>query len=132
MAREFAEKAVKDKQYDKAWGLYNEQKILYMQHANDVSFTAKQALSLDGTVHEALANIMRLEGKHQDALVHIVYWLLTNSDWPINRHQQKFQSYFNRCKFKNTTLAEAREVISSQCKLPDFRLAKSIVSEWID
>ena len=127
-----AKAAVKENQYDEAWGLYHEQKSFYMQHANCCGFTARQALALDASVHEDLANIMRLEQKNNDALVHIVYWVLTGADSPIKRHQQKLQSYFNRCKFKNTTLAEAQEELSSQEALPEFTLSKSVVSGWVD
>jgi hypothetical protein len=126
-----AKAAVKAKQYDEAWGLYHGQKSFYMKHANRSGFTAKQALALDASVHEEMANILRLESKHEDALVHIVYWILAGVDRPIKRHQQKLQSYFNRCKFENTTLSDAEKVIDAQTKLPEFTLAKAIVSEWV-
>lgn len=126
-----AKAAVKDKQYDKAWGLYHEQKSFYMQHANRSGFTANQVLAFDASVHENMANILRLEKKHEDALVNIVYWVLAGVDRPIKRHQQKLKSYFNRCKFKNTELTEAERIIASNTKLPEFTLAKSIVSEWL-
>jgi hypothetical protein len=126
-----AKAAVKDKQYDKAWALYQEQKSFYMQHANRSGFTANQALALDASVHEDMANILRLENKHEDALVHIVYCILAGTDRPIKRHQQKLKSYFNRCKLKNTDLSEAERIIASNTKLPEFTLARSIVSEWL-
>lgn len=126
-----AKAAVKSKEYDKAWGLYQEQKSLYMHHANRSRFTAIQALALDASVHEDMANILRLESKHEDALVNIVYWVLAGVDRPIKRHQQKLKSYFNRCKLKNTELTEAERIIASNTKLPEFTLARSIVSEWM-
>lgn len=126
-----AKAAVKAKKYDEAWGFYHEQKSFYMQHANRTGFTAKQALALDASVHEDMANILRLESKHKDALVNIVYWVLAGSDRPIKRHQQKLQSYFNRCKFNNTNLAEAAKRIEEQNILPEYTLARSIVSEWV-
>lgn len=126
-----AKAAVKSKQHDEAWGLYHEQKSFYMQHANRSNFTAKQALALDASVHEEMANILKLEGKHEDALAHIVYWVLAGVERPIKRHQQKLQSYFNRCEFKNTTLSDATKIINAQTKLPQFALARSIVSEWV-
>ena len=52
-----AKAAVKDKQYDKAWGFYHEQKSFYMQHANRSGFTAKQALALDASVHEDILRV---------------------------------------------------------------------------
>lgn len=126
-----AKAAIKDKQYDKAWGLYQEQKSFYMQHANRSEFTTNQALALDASVHEDMANILRLENKHEDALVNIVYWVLAGAGRPIKRHQQKLKSYFNRCKLKNTELSEVEKIIASNTKLPEFTLARSIVSEWV-
>ncbi|WP_191593932.1 hypothetical protein [Marinomonas colpomeniae] len=126
-----AKAAVKNKEYDKAWGHYQEQKSFYMQHANRSGFTANQALALDASVHEDMANILRLEDKHEDAFVSIVYWILAGADRPIKRHQQKLKSYFNRCKLKNTELSEAERIIASNTKLPEFTLARSIVSEWV-
>lgn len=126
-----AKAAVKDKQYDKGWALYQEQKSFYMRHANRSGFTASQALALDASVHEDMANILRLENKHEDALAHIVYFVLAGADRPIKRHQQKLKSYFNRCKLKNTDLSEAERIIASNTKLPEFTLARHIVSEWV-
>ncbi|WP_054200778.1 hypothetical protein [Pseudoalteromonas undina] len=126
-----AKAAVKEMQYDKAWGFYQEQKSFYMQHANRSGFTANQVLALDASVHEDMANILRLENKHEVALVNIVYWILAGVDRPIKRHQQKLKSYFNRCKLKNTELPEAERIIATNKKLPEFTLAKSIVSEWV-
>lgn len=126
-----AKAAVKSKQYDEAWRFYHDQKSFYMQHANRYGHTAKQVLALDASVHEEMANILRLENKHEDALVYIVYWVLAGVDRPIKRHQQKLQSYFNRCKFQNTQLAGAEKIIASNAKLPEFTLARSIVTEWV-
>ena len=126
-----AKDAAKAKKYDKAWGLYHDQKSFYMQHANRCGFTPIQTLALDATVHEEMANILRLEGKHHDALANILYWVLAGANRPIKRHKQKFQAYFNRCKFEKTTLAEAESEIANQSALPEYTLAQSITSNWI-
>lgn len=68
-----AKDAKRTKEYDKAWGLYHEQKMLYMQHANRSDFTNRQVLALDSQVHEDLANILRVEKKNDNALTHILY-----------------------------------------------------------
>ncbi len=127
-----AKAAVKAEKYDEAWRLYHEQKSYYMQNANRLGSSRKQILALDSNVHEELANILRLEGKHNDALANIVYWVLAGKDRPIKRHKQKFQSYFNRCKLKNTTLADAEKAVDSEKRLPEFTTAKSLVSKWVD
>ena len=125
-----AKDAVKARKYNDAWRFYNDQKLLYMRHANRSGFTPEQTLALDSTVHEKMADIRRLEGKHTDALIDIVYWVLAGSKRPINRHSQKLQAYFNRCKFENTSLADAQVELANQKALPEFTLAKSIVSNW--
>ncbi|EJG0692348.1 hypothetical protein C4G81_RS22265 [Vibrio parahaemolyticus] len=127
-----AKKAMKLKNFDEAWGLFHEQKSLYIQHANRSGFTANQTLALDATVHEEMANILRQEGKHNDALVHIVYWVLAGSERPIKRHDQKLQAYFNRCKFQKVSFELAKENMA-KLKMPvSFLDAKSIVSDWVD
>ncbi|RZF84367.1 hypothetical protein EXT46_03360 [Pseudoalteromonas sp. CO325X] len=127
-----AKKAMKLKNFDEAWGLFHEQKSLYIQHANRSGFTANQALALDATVHEEMANILRQEGKHNDALVHIVYWVLAGSERRIKRHDQKLQAYFNRCKFQKVPFELAKENMA-KLKMPvSFLDAKSIVSDWVD
>ena len=125
-----AKAAVQAKQHDTAWGFYHEQKNFYMQHANRCGFTARQALALDSQVHEDLANILRIEGKSYDALIHILYWVLANNDKPIKRHQQKLSAYFGRCKFKNTSLNEVISFSSTHATEHTFFLAQSKVAEW--
>lgn len=122
--------AVHAKQHDVAWGLYHEQKSFYMQHAICYGFTAHQALALDSQVHEDLANILRIEGKNYDALVHILYWVLANNDKPIKRHQQKLSTYFGRCKFNNTSLNEAIPFASIHSTQHPLFFAQSKVAEW--
>lgn len=126
-----AKDAVKAKKYDEAWGLYHKQKELYMKHANRSGFTPMQVLALDASVHENLANILRLEGKHKDALANIVYWVIAGSERPIKRHKQKLQAYFNRCDFKNTSLEDAEKTLATISELPQYTLARSIVSGWV-
>lgn len=126
-----AKDAVKAKEFDKAWGLFHEQKSFYGQHAKRCGFTARQLLALDSSVHEEMANVLRIEGKHHDAIINIVYWVLAGGERPIKRHEQKFKAYFNRCKFERTTLEQAIKEISDQKKLPEYTLAQSIVSSWV-
>lgn len=125
-----AKAAVNAKEYDKAWGLYHQQKELYMQHANRSGFTKRQVLALDSQVHENLANILRIEKKNEDALAHILYWVIANNDRPIKRHQQKLAAYFNRCKFENTSIDEAIRFSVSNLKSTDYLTAQSEVAKW--
>lgn len=111
-AKSEAKQAVKERDFDKAWGLFHEQKEYYVKHANRIGFIARDALSLDSTVHEDLANILRVGGKHHDAFFNILYWVIASRHRPIKRHEQKLKAYFNRCKFKNTTIEDVCDYIA--------------------
>lgn len=107
-----AKSAIKAKEFDTAWKLLHEQKHNYMAHAQVMRFDKAQTLSLDGTVHEDLANILRLEKKHKDALVHIVYWAVSGTSL-TKSHISKLTAYFNRCKFEETCLSSLIEYYES-------------------
>ncbi|WP_217525245.1 hypothetical protein [Vibrio metschnikovii] len=127
-----AKAAIKLNKFDEAWRLFHEQKSLYVQHVNQSGFTPNQALALDATVHEDMANLLRLEGRHKDALVNIVYWVLAGSERPIKRHDQKLRSYFNRCKFQNVSFELAKEQIRKLDMPVSLIDAKAIVSHWVE
>lgn len=84
-AKHAARAAVKAGQHDRAWGLLHEQKECYLKHAQKMGFDAEQVMRMDGSVSEDFANILRLEKKHTQALVYILYWIVTSSV-PIKRH----------------------------------------------
>lgn len=125
-----ANAAVKNKEFDKAWGFYHEQKLLYMQHADRSGFTMQQVFALDSQVHENLANILRIESKHDDALVSILYWIIANNDKPIKRHQQKLTAYFNRCKLGNTSIEDAMVFSTTNMASLDYSSIQLKVAEW--
>lgn len=122
-----AKEAMKGKKYGMAWGYLHEQKNYYIQHARRERFTAQQILALDASVHETLADILRIEGHHKQALTNIVYWVIASSHRPIKRHDQKLKSYFNRCKFNKSSLADLKYLICKSTPLSDFRIAEEIV-----
>jgi len=130
-ARYRALEHIKNKEFDEAWKALNEQKEHYLNHAKKNGFTKLQTLALDASAHEDMANILRLEKKHNDALVNILYWVRTSNNRSIQRHENKLRAYFNRCKYKNTNLDEAIQF--SKCTRTDFdlRIAQLKVNEWI-
>lgn len=123
--------AVKSGKLDKAWKHFHKQKSFYSRHSKIGNFTKKQALALDSQVHENMANILRLKKNNHDALTHILYWVIANSDDRIKRHDQKLKAYFNRCKFINTSLDEAVSYSKSKVSPPEISKAQSKVKEWI-
>ena len=126
-----AKVAIKNKLFDEAWKLLQEQKIVYMKHANSAGFTAKQVLALDATVHVDLANILRMEGKHTEALIHIVYWVANNYDNMTKTQEQKLTAYLNRSNLKLTSIEEAKIAISFLAENPEYVDAQELVSIWL-
>lgn len=126
-----AKVAIKNKLFDEAWKLLQKQKVSYMKHANYVGFTAKQVLALDATVHVDLANILRMENKHTEALIHIVYWVANNYDNMTKTQEQKLTAYFNRSNLKLTSIEEAKIAISFLAESPEYVNAQELVSIWV-
>ncbi len=121
--------AIKAKKYDKAWGLLHDVKTNYLQHANRSEFSTRDTIRLDATVHEHFANILRIEAKHRDAFVHILYWIAANDRMTKNQ-QNKLSSYFNRAKFQNVDKLEIIQLIESQHPIPDYREIQTAVRGW--
>ena len=114
-----AKEAIKNKEYDKAWSLLHEVKHCYSKHAKNMKFTAQQTLNLDASVHIDLANILRLEKKHKDAFIHIIYSMSTSDE--INASvNKKLAAYFNRLKLTNSTIEDVQEYINQIKPVPDF------------
>lgn len=96
--KRLAKLAIKEKRLDDAWGHLNNQKIYYMQHANKARFSLLDTLVLDSSPHEDMANILRVEGKHLDALQHLSYVYMTNfkAKRPLTTLEKKLSTYHKR------------------------------------
>lgn len=126
-----AKEAAKAGEFDKAWGLFHEQKQLYLCHAQSQGWSARHTLALDASIHEDLANILRLEKRHKDALADIVYWVAANRHRPIKKHADKLRTYFNRCKLKNTTLEDVEAYLSRRKGHASYTAIQKQVRRWI-
>lgn len=124
-----ARAAVAAGQYDVAWRLYHEMKEHYLRHAARFKFTRAQTLALESRVSLPMANILRLEGKHHDALVHILYWVAADST-TSKAHVQKLSAYLNRCKLNDVTLEVVQRFIESVRPLPNFVQIRDAVAAW--
>ena len=122
-----AKAAVKEHRFDDAWRLYHEQKSLYMQHAKACQFTGRQTLALDASVSEQLANILRIEKKHDDALAHILYCALTSRS--TKALQNKLPIYFKRCCFQHAQFDAVGAMTQSQITWT-FNKIKDRVRQW--
>jgi len=118
--------AIKDKKYNQAWKMFNQQKQCLINHANEQKFNKQQTLSIDASVSENLANILRLEGKHNDALIHIIYWVSTSAK-RTKAQNGKLNSYFNRAKLTGIALSQIEDFISEG---PDFRSIRDQLQKW--
>lgn len=125
MARE----AIRQQEFDLAWKLFHEQKDLLMQHANREEWEPKYVYQLDGSVSQDLANILRLEGKHTQALVHIIYWVATSLR-ATQAETRKVGTYFRRARLKNATIEDVEDLIERNRIHPDFRAIQSQVQGW--
>jgi len=130
-AKHAALRAVKAGDFDRAWGLFHEQKDQYARHAARTGFSAKQILALDGTVSEDLANVLRLECKHRQALVHITYWVAT-SPRRTKTQTSKLRAYFNRAKLAGVSLSDLETFIASLGSLPEFRRIQEQMRAWFE
>ncbi len=134
-SKKAANLAIKERRFDDAWRHLHEQQSAWLQHANAERYTKAQTLSLLASVHFDMANILRLEKRHDEALAHILYALA--SDQPSNTSDimgykdKKLGPYFRRCKFGlHINEDTAKESIVTLGKDLDFRLAQEIVYEW--
>lgn len=121
--------AIKAKDFDTAWKHLHEQKGFYLQHANRVGFTPQQTVALDATVEENMANILRMEGKHQEAFVHILYWVTSSSGITKNK-EKKLLAYYRRAKFPEIGLMDVHQFIEDNSPMPDYREIQNAVKVW--
>lgn len=129
VARSEAKAAIVEGRFDDAWRKYHEEKQHFLNHAGRCNFTPEQTLALDGTVSKSLANVLRIEKRHRDAFVHIVYWV-ASSEIETKEQGQKLRAYFNRCKYQHRSLNDVRALIDQLRPLPDFRAIQETFAAW--
>jgi len=111
---------IKEKRFDDAWRVLHQKKQLLMLHSNQYGCTKQQAIAIDGAVHEHLANILRLEGRHDEALIHCVYWIKSSADHHITTSQlKKLPAYLNRSSVNK----DAHQSITDYATNPNDGLA---------
>lgn len=115
--------------FDGAWRHYHEQKAHYLNHANKSEFTPAQAIALEGSVHRNLANLLRIEGRHLEALVHFLYYYAT-SPKRTKTDEKQIEAYYNRSKIKAVNVDQVRSFAQNLGPIPNFRLIQSTCSQW--
>jgi hypothetical protein len=101
--KHLAKQAIKEERFDDAWRYLHEQKMYYQKHANANNWEYLDFLVLDSVAHEDMANILRIEGKHGNALSNISYTYKTayTANRPIITLEKKLKAYYNRAYKKN-------------------------------
>ena len=123
-----AKVATANKDFDGAWRFYHEQKSLYLKHASRSEFTRAQTIALDGSVHRNLANLLRLENRHLEALVHFLYCYAT-SPRRTKTDEKQISAYVNRAKLTVGT-NEVKDFVATLGTHPDFRTIQSTCARW--
>lgn len=96
--KQAAKTAIKEKRFDDAWRHLNNQKEYYLRHASRMGFSKTDTLVIDSSPHEDMANILRLEGKHKNALSNMSYTYKAayTASRPIITLEKKLEAYYNR------------------------------------
>ncbi|WP_180175862.1 hypothetical protein [Acinetobacter sp. YH12025] len=100
--KQAAKIAIRERRFDDAWRHLSNQKILYLKHAHRERFSAMHTLVIDSSPHEDMANILRIEGKHGNALSNISYTYKAayTANRPTITLERKLEAYYNRA-YKN-------------------------------
>lgn len=130
IAKKAIKACIKEGKHDEAWSLLHSQQTDYLYHASAHGFTAEQIIALTGTVQEQFANILRIEKKHHQALVHIIYWVATAGERPTKAQASKLSAYFKRCKFEGVMFETVQDFTKGQSPLPDILAIQQIVETW--
>jgi hypothetical protein len=112
-----------------AWRLYLEAKDHYLSHATQCNYSRTQLIDLDSSMSAPLAEVLRREGRHFDALSHIVYWA-AGTENPMKMHDQRVASFFKQCKFRNATLEDVLSLVSVSRLDPDFVKIRDAIGAW--
>jgi hypothetical protein len=131
MEQDKARAAMKEKEYNKAWQCFDQQRMFFLKHAEKFKWNVHDSIRLSGSVHENFANIFRLENKHPDALVNFIYSLSTDGSMTPNK-EKKMIAYFNRLKLKNTASQEVSTYVQSlNYRIPMSEI-KNQVKKWVE
>jgi hypothetical protein len=122
--------AVKEKEFDIAWWIYNNVKALYLEHAAKCKFDNKAVIGIDSGTSREMANVLRLEGKHQQALVHVLYWQLGESRPQVKRDVKKLKAYYNRSKLAAISFDQMIEWMDSYQGLANYSTIQAKVGFW--
>ena len=121
--------AIKAGQHDQAWRLLHEKQELYTKHAQQFNFSKLDTLTILTGIQGGFAQILKKEGKHPQALIHVIY-MVASDRRRLKKHHNSLRVHFNRCKFKNSTIDDMYAYSERIWSKPDFQDVRRQVSEW--
>ena len=120
-ARFRAQKAIKEKRLDDAWQLLQEEKYYGIKYCKSSPDCMKVTLiHYQQRPHADMANILRLEKKHTEALINYTYFVTDSEYLSVKYKRKKLQAYFNRAKLINITFDEYKNFIFSMHGIPNY------------
>lgn len=136
--KRYAKQAIKEKRYDDAWSLLHKQKESYINHVNTINsrfgrgFSYIDMMVLVTSPHIDMANILRLEGKHQEALYHLShhYVCLFKAKRNNETINKKMESYFNRLNLNRTYSSFINKL--KKLESVEFVDVRAFISNYID
>ena len=124
-----AKLAMREKNNAEAWELIQQQKHFYSQLTDQQTISVTEMIGLDSNVSKDLANILRLEKKHKDALVHIIYWV-ANSKSVTKDQESKLRAYFNRAKLTGPAVNDVMDYCLA-AGIKEFHVIQKDVDSWV-
>ena len=125
-----AKLAMREKNNAEAWELIQQQKHFYSQLTDQQSISVTELIGLDSNVSKDLANLLRLEKKHKDALVHIIYWV-ANSKSVTKDQESKLRAYFDRAKLMGPTFDDVYDYCKAERGKKEFDVIQKDVDSWV-
>jgi hypothetical protein len=124
-----AKVAMREKNNAEAWELLQQQKSFYNKFSISEGRSESELTSLDSSVSKDLANLLRQDKKHKDALVHIIYWV-ANSKAVTKDQESKLRVYFNRAKLMGPAVDDVMDYcLGDEGK--EFHVVQKDVDSWV-
>lgn len=112
--------------FDAAWACFEKQKGEYLLHSERMQFDRSQTLALVASVFKSSADLLRKEGRHQEALRHYLYFL-AHSGKGASSHMKRLPAFLKRAEIGKASYAGAADCIEESAKSDGF----SVIDRFI-
>ena len=124
-----AREAKKAGNFDEAWRCNELAKEQYLLHAQSQGWGPSNTMRLVGSLHGFSADILRLGGRHVEALRHYLYYSV-HSAKPSKSQVQKLGAYIKRSKLPGATPLSAMAFLDTTSEETDFNEIDKLISSW--